>query len=107
MKVLQQRISDRKLLGLIARFLKVDILNQEGSMKESTVGTPQGSVMSPILSNIFLNTALDQWFIQNYASNDAVIVRYADDAVCDVPATQPPFSGLNSQILSPPFELQI
>jgi group II intron reverse transcriptase/maturase len=81
MKVLQQRISDRKLLGLIARFLKVDILNQEGSMKESTVGTPQGSVMSPILSNIFLNTALDQWFIQNYASNDAVIVRYADDAV--------------------------
>jgi RNA-directed DNA polymerase len=81
MKVLRRRINDPRLLGLIARFLKVDILDQEGSTKQSEVGTPQGSVMSPILSNIFLHYALDAWFLENYAAHDAVIVRYADDAV--------------------------
>jgi RNA-directed DNA polymerase len=81
MTVLQERISDRKLLGLIARFLKVDIQNENGITNSTEVGTPQGSIMSPILSNIFLNTVLDQWFIKNYGSQDAVIVRYADDAV--------------------------
>lgn len=81
MKLLRKRINDRKLLGLIARFLKVDILNQKGETKPTEVGTPQGSVMSPILSNIFLHYALDQWFLENYSSQNAVIVRYADDAV--------------------------
>ena len=81
MKILRRRISDRRLLGLIARFLKVDILNQTGSLKASEVGTPQGSVMSPILANIYLHYALDTWFLENYAGQDAVIVRYADDAV--------------------------
>lgn len=81
MKILRRRINDRKLLGLIARFLKVDILSQQGEQKQSEVGTPQGSVMSPILSNIFLHYALDRWFIENYGSQESVIVRYADDAV--------------------------
>jgi group II intron reverse transcriptase/maturase len=81
MKILRERINDRKLLGLIARFLKVDILDQKGETKETEVGTPQGSVMSPILSNIFLHYVLDLWFIENYSSSEAVIVRYADDAV--------------------------
>jgi RNA-directed DNA polymerase len=81
MKILRKRINDRKFLALIARFLKVDILNQNGDTRQTEVGTPQGSVMSPILSNIFLHYALDTWFVENYAGQEAVIVRYADDAV--------------------------
>lgn len=81
MKILRKRINDDRLLGLIARFLKVDILDQTGTTRQSEVGTPQGSVMSPILSNIFLHYALDTWFLENYGSQSAVIVRFADDAI--------------------------
>lgn len=81
MKILQKKISDKKLLGLIARFLRVDILSQQGKLTQTTDGTPQGSIMSPILANIYLHYALDTWFLENYGSSNAVIVRYADDAV--------------------------
>lgn len=81
MRVLQKRICDRKLLGLIARFLHVDILSQQGETKATEVGTPQGSVMSPILANIYLHYAVDTWFCKSWASQEAVMVRYADDAI--------------------------
>jgi RNA-directed DNA polymerase len=81
MRILQKRINDRKLMGLIARFLHVDILNMRGTTRATEVGTPQGSVMSPILANIYLHYVLDTWFTENWASNEAVIVRYADDAI--------------------------
>jgi RNA-directed DNA polymerase len=81
MKCLRKRINDRKLLGLVARFLSVDILAKSGERTETEVGTPQGSVMSPILANIYLHYALDTWFVENFGSQEAVIVRYADDAV--------------------------
>lgn len=81
MKQLRKKIQDPRLLGLIARFLAVDILDQKGNLAATEVGTPQGSVMSPILANIYLHYALDTWFLENYASQNAVIVRYADDAL--------------------------
>lgn len=81
MKLLRERINDPRFLGLIARFLKVDILNQQGQANPSDVGTPQGSVMSPVLANIYLHHVLDVWFLESFASNNAVIVRYADDAL--------------------------
>lgn len=80
-EIISYRIQDRKLMGTIRRFLKADILKQDGTQEKSTVGTPQGSIMSPILANIYLHHVLDRWFMTNYASKDAVIVRYADDAV--------------------------
>jgi len=81
MEILSYRISDRKLMGLIRRFVKADIIKQDGELLTSKVGTPQGSVMSPVLANIYLHHVLDKWFKANHASKDAVMVRYADDAV--------------------------
>lgn len=81
MRYVKKRISDRRLLGLIARFLQAGMLDQAGNLAFNESGTPQGSVMSPVLANVFLHHALDLWFLENYASKDAIIVRYADDAV--------------------------
>ena len=81
LKLLGKRIKDRRLLNLIERFLKVGILEQSGNITISTVGTPQGSIMSPILANVYLHYVLDVWFLRNYASYSNIIVRYADDAV--------------------------
>ena len=81
LKLLGMRIKDRRLLNLIEKFLKVGILDHSGFTAISMVGTPQGSVMSPILANVYLHYALDSWFIEKYASYYNIIVRYADDAV--------------------------
>lgn len=81
MEILSYRIRDRKLMALIRRFVKADIIKQDGAKLTSTIGTPQGSVMSPILANIYLHHVLDKWFVTNYGSKEAVMVRYADDAV--------------------------
>ena len=81
LEIVGKRVSDNRLKGLIGRFLKVGILEQSGLITTPESGTPQGSVMSPILANIYLNEVLDQWFLENYASYNNIIVRYADDAV--------------------------
>lgn len=81
MEILSYRIKDRKLMALIRRFVKADIIKQDGERLTSAIGTPQGSVMSPILANIYLHHVLDKWFVANHGSKDAVMVRYADDAV--------------------------
>jgi RNA-directed DNA polymerase len=81
MKILSKKISDNKFKGLIGRFLVGDLISHDGEQIPSEIGTPQGSIMSPVLANIYLNEVLDQWFMENYASHDNVIVRYADDAV--------------------------
>lgn len=81
MGMLGKRIKDRRFKGLIGRFLKGQLVTATGETLPSEIGTPQGSIMSPILANIYLNEVLDQWFVKNYASYNNVIVRYADDAV--------------------------
>lgn len=80
-KLLRLRITDRRFKSLIARFLQAGVLEEQGTIRESDTGTAQGSIMSPILANVYLHYCLDEWFLKNYASKNAVIVRYADDAV--------------------------
>lgn len=81
MEVLGKRILDNRFKGLIGRFLIGGLVNSNGETLPSEIGTPQGGIMSPILANIYLHEVLDQWFIENFASYNNVIVRYADDAV--------------------------
>jgi group II intron reverse transcriptase/maturase len=83
MKCLRQRIADRSLLHLIGKFLKCGIM-EEGKYIETDKGTPQGAVLSPILSNIYLHYILDQWFekkVKKQLKGYAQMVRYADDFV--------------------------
>lgn len=81
LEILGQRIKDRRLLRLIEKFLKIGILDQSGNSTFTTIGTPQGSIMSPILANVYLHYVLDKWFIENYASYYNIVVRYADDVI--------------------------
>ena len=83
LKFLEHRISDRKFLRIIHRFLKAGIM-EDGVMYASDEGTPQGGLVSPCLSNIYLHYVLDLWFEIKFAKQcrgKAFLVRYADDFV--------------------------
>ena len=79
-KMIARRISDRRMLSLVARFLKAGVLWDQ-KLEISDVGTPQGGVISPTLANIYLHFVLDTWFLENFAKQGGVISRYADDVV--------------------------
>lgn len=80
LKVIGNRIADHRLKRLILNFLRSDTI-RDGTPETTHIGTPQGGLMSPVLANIYLHEALDMWFLENWASHNNVIVRYADDAV--------------------------
>jgi len=85
MKMLKQRIEDRKLLGLIRKWLKAGILEEDGQVIYPVTGTPQGGVISAVLANIYLHYALDLWFekaVKPHFRGDVMMMRYADDFVC-------------------------
>jgi group II intron reverse transcriptase/maturase len=73
-----QRISDRRVIKLIRKWLESGVM-VEGRYEETTVGTPQGGVISPLLSNIYLHY-LDQTWEQKY-SRLGILTRYADDFI--------------------------
>jgi hypothetical protein len=82
--MVEVRVNDKAFIGLLNRFLKAGILTPQQTVEYPVEGTPQGSIASPILANIYLHYALDQWFKQNVKPNckaEAVMVRYADDFV--------------------------
>jgi len=81
MKIVGKKIADKRFKGLIGRFLKGGLINKEGEILPSEIGTPQGSIMSPILANIYLHTVIDEWFLIHHATTGNMVVRYADDAV--------------------------
>jgi group II intron reverse transcriptase/maturase len=83
MKFLEHRIGDRRILRLIRKWLRAGV-SEDGRWSETTVGTPQGSVASPLLANVYLHYVLDLWVGQwrkKSAWGDCIIVRYADDFV--------------------------
>ena len=78
MELLKERISDRRALKLIRQWLDAGMM-EDGTVRETLAGTPQGGVISPLLANIYLNKLDRIWAAR--CSQPGVLVRYADDFV--------------------------
>jgi len=82
-RFVEHRIGDRRIIRLIQKWLKVGVL-EDGVVSVSAKGTGQGSVISPLLANIYLHYVLDLWaerWRRHEATGDMIIVRYADDFI--------------------------
>jgi group II intron reverse transcriptase/maturase len=80
-KFLRHRIADERVIRLIIRMLKSGIM-EEGLVRATEEGTPQGSIISPLLSNIYLHYVLDLWFskrVSRQCRGKAYYFRFADD----------------------------
>ncbi|QCO00030.1 group II intron reverse transcriptase/maturase (plasmid) [Azospirillum argentinense] len=82
-RFVEHRIGDPRIIRLIRKWLKAGIL-EDGVVTVADRGTGQGSVISPLLANIYLHYVLDLWaerWRRREATGDMIIVRYADDLV--------------------------
>ncbi|WP_009916752.1 MULTISPECIES: group II intron reverse transcriptase/maturase [Burkholderia] len=82
-KFMEHRIGDRRIIRLIQKWLKAGVLEQ-GARIDTSQGTPQGAVISPLLANIYLHYVYDLWvqaWRKRHADADMIVVRYADDTI--------------------------
>jgi group II intron reverse transcriptase/maturase len=82
-RFVEHRIGDKRIIRLIRKWLKAGVL-EDGVVAVSDKGTGQGSVISPLLANIYLHYGLDLWadrWRRREAAGDMIIVRYADDMI--------------------------
>lgn len=83
MRFLKHRIGDHRMLRLIQKWLRAGV-SEDGKWSKTTVGLPQGAVVSPLLANIYLHYVLDLWinrWRKKEAGGDVMVVRFADDFV--------------------------
>jgi group II intron reverse transcriptase/maturase len=82
LRFLNHRIGDPRIIRLIRKWLKAGVL-EDGVVSVSETGTGQGSVISPLLANVYLHYAFDLWaerWRRREATGDMIIIRYADDS---------------------------
>src|SRR3989338_7622784 len=81
LELLEVRVTDKRFLRYVNRMLRSGIL-VEGMSQKAEEGTPQGSIVSPVLANIYLHTVLDKWFEKTIKPElSGELVRYADDFI--------------------------
>lgn len=83
-KCLNMNIKDKNLINLVRKFLRAGIL-EEGKLYKGEYGTPQGSILSPVLANIYMYYTLIKWFevfVKAKFGGFASIINYADDFIC-------------------------
>jgi group II intron reverse transcriptase/maturase len=82
-RFVEHRVGDPRVIRLIRKWLKAGVL-EDGVITVSESGTGQGSVISPLLANVYLHYTFDLWaerWRQREATGDMIIVRYADDII--------------------------
>jgi group II intron reverse transcriptase/maturase len=83
LRFLEHRIADQRILRLIRKWLNAGVL-ENGELTKSSIGTPQGATISPLLANVYLHYVFDLWANQwrkRHARGEVIIVRYADDFI--------------------------
>ena len=82
-EVVQKRVRDGVIMRMIGKWLHAGVM-ERGTVAYPRAGSPQGGVISPLLSNIYLHEVLDEWFVKQVRPRmrgKAAMVRFADDAV--------------------------
>jgi group II intron reverse transcriptase/maturase len=80
LRALRRHTDCKWVLLYVERWLKAPVQLEDGSLEPRDKGTPQGGVVSPLLSNLFLHYVFDQWMQKHYP--DIPFERYADDGIC-------------------------
>lgn len=83
MKFVEHRVADPRILRLLRKWLRAGV-SEDGEWSSTTVGTPQGAVISPLLANLYLHHVLDlwtKWWRNRGGMGEVILVRYADDFV--------------------------
>jgi len=109
----RHRVGDKRVLGLVKAFLRAGILSEDGHLRNTATGTPQGGILSPLLANIALSV-LDEHFVQAWQTVSGTdnqrtkrrrsglanyrIVRYADDFVVLVAGTEAHAQALREEV---------
>jgi len=82
--MLHRKISDARFLHLLLKLIRAEVIGSDGEARMNTCGVPQGSILSPLLCNVFLHHVVDEWFKETNAREfvgRCSLTRYADDMV--------------------------
>lgn len=84
MECLRRKINDRRFLELVYQLMRTPIIDGDQKLISNNIGCPQGSILSPTISNIYLHEVIDEWFEEtkrDHLRGKAEMVRYCDDMI--------------------------